>query len=307
MKKRNLRQIGFSIILASVVLFCIIAACMPGGASNSWRKVFTFFGLNDFSACADSSPLSIHILDVGKADSILVECRGKYMLIDGGTVDRGDDVTAYLKRRRVNTLDYVVNTHPDDDHIGGLKQVLQNYSVKNYFAPDIPEKLIPSTTEYKDVQSVLKTKRLSTVHPKAGDYYHMGDLLIQVLGPINPGNSTNNNSIILRLTFGTKHFLFMGDAEKEEENTLLSSGLDISADVLKVGHHGSGNSTTQEFLMAVKPKYSAISVGYDTNKLPKLATLKRLSEVGTSIYRTDVSGILIFMSDGKSISVKTQK
>lgn len=307
MKKKNLRKIGFSAILIVTLLSCLIAACLPDGAEKSWHSVFSFFGLDDFSSCADSAPFSMHVLNVGKADSILVECHGKFMLVDGGTVDRGDDVTAYLKRRRVKILDYVVNTHPDSDHIGGLKQVLTSFSVKHYFAPDIPQKLIPSSAEYRDVQAVLKFKKIKTVHPRVGNFYEMGNLNIQVLGPVVPGNSTNNNSIVLRLTFGKNHFLLMGDAEKEEEQTLIESGRNLSADVLKVGHHGSDTSTMQEFINVIWPKYAAISVGNDSNKLPKLAILKRLSNAGISILRTDVSGTLIFMSNGKSISVKTEK
>lgn len=307
MKKKNLRQIGFSAILILAFLSVLVAACIPGGAEKTWHSVFSFFGLNDFSSCADSAALSVHILDVGKADSILIENQGKYMLVDGGTADRGDDVAAYLKRRRVKTLDFVVNTHPDDDHIGGLKQVLLSFTVKKYFAPYIPQKIIPSSIEYKDVQSVLKLKKLSTEHPIAGSSYLLGKVKIEVLGPVVTGNSTNNNSIVLRLTFGKNHFLLMGDAENEEEQTLLASGRDLSADVLKVGHHGSDTSTTQDFVQAVKPKYAAISVGNDTNKLPKQVVLKRLSDAGISILRTDISGTIIFMSDGKSISVKTEK
>lgn len=307
MKKKDPRKIGFTAILAIVVLSCFIAYCLPGGVEASWRKAFQFFGLTDFSSCADSSPLAVHILDVGKADSILIECQGKYMLVDGGTADCGDNVTAYLKRRKVKSLDYVINTHPDDDHIGGLKAILLNFSVEHYLSPNLPQNLIPATEEYNGVQSVLKVKGLKAEHPKAGDIYAMGALNIQVLGPVQTGNSTNNNSIVARLTFGKIHFLLMGDAEKEEEKTLITNGLPLSADVLKIGHHGSKTSTTQEFIQAVKPKYAAISVGYDSNKLPKLDVLKRLTDAGISVFRTDVRGTIIFLSNGKSISIKTEK
>lgn len=307
MNKQRFRRIGFSAVLILALLSCFVAACIPGGAENSWRRVFAFFGLNDFSSCADAAPFSVHILDVGKADSILVESRGNYMLVDGGTADRGDDVVAYLKRRRVKTLDFVVNTHPDEDHIGGLKQVLQSFPVKRYFAPEIPQKLIPGSEEYRDVQAVLKGKKLNTEHPRAGSSYSLGRAQIQVLGPVSPGDSTNNNSIVLKLTFGTTRFLLMGDAEKAEEDTLTASGRDLSADVLKVGHHGSDTSTTQAFLKAVRPRYAAVSVGSDTSKLPKPVVLNRLYDLGISSFRTDVDGTLIFLSDGRSVSVKTEK
>lgn len=297
----------FSFVVALFTVCGIAAACIPGGAANTWRNVFTFFGLRDFSAAADSAPLSIHVLDVGKADSILIECGEDDLLVDGGTADRGGSVAAYLKRRGVTNLDAVVNTHPDDDHIGGLADVLQTFPTARYLSPDVPKQLIPSTEEYRSVQNVLKLKGIKEEHPSAGESFWAGKLLVQVLGPVTPGADTNNNSIVLKLTYGTVRFLLMGDAGTPEEKTLLGAGRDLSADVLKVGHHGSSTSTSQEFLDAVKPRYAAISVGYDTNKLPKLAVLQRLTDAGVTFFRTDVSGTLIFMTDGKNITVKTEK
>ena len=286
---------------------CVILIGKPHGAENVWNRAFSFFGLGDFAACADKCPMSMHVIDVGKADSIFVECGGKYMLVDGGTPDRGEDVAAYISRRGVNTLEYVFNTHPDEDHVGGLKYVIDSFSIKHYFAPDIPKNIIPSDDAYLNTQASLKNKNITAAVPKPGDTYSLNSLKIKVLGPLKQGVTTNNNSIVLKLTYGNVSFLLTGDAEKEEEDSLLDSGEDISADVLKVGHHGSKTSTAQEFLNAVKPKYAAISVGYDRNKLPKEQVLKRLYTAGVSVYRTDVSGTLIFMTDGKTINVKTEK
>ncbi len=307
MKKPDLKKISFSAVLILFLTAGVVAACIPGGAENVWHGVFSFFGLRDFSSCAESAPMAVHVLDVGKADSIFIECGGKFMLVDGGTADRGRDVAAYLKKFGVKTLDYVVNTHPDDDHIGGLKDVLQGFGIEHYLAPDIPSKLIPKTEEYRDVQDALQQKGLKTIHPKAGSFFSVAGLKAEILGPVFPGNSTNNNSIILKLTFGRTRFLLTGDAETEEEQTLISSGRDLSADVLKVGHHGSATATSQVFLDAVKPKFAAISVGYDSNKLPKRTVLKRLADAGVTVYRTDVSGTLIFLSDGSKIAVRTEK
>lgn len=282
-----------------------VVSLLPYGAAASWHKIFSFFGLNDVPSVVGQSPMSVHVLEVGKADSILIACGGKYMLVDGGTADRGESVAEYLNRRGVTKLDYVVNTHPDDDHIGGLAEIIARYPIDHYLAPNIPQNLIPSGEEYRAVQSALQQKGLSVTVPQCGDSFPLGNLKIQVLAPVKPGDSTNNNSIVLRLTYGETSFLLMGDAEKEEESDLLASGAKLSADVLKVGHHGSDTSTSVALLNAVRPQYAAISVADDSNHLPKDAILKRLNDTGAQIYRTDISGTLVFLSDGKTVSVVT--
>lgn len=251
--------------------------------------------------------MSMHVLDVGKADSILIESDGHFMLIDGGTADYGDKISRYLTRHGVKTLDLVVNTHPDEDHIGGLSTVIASFPIKEYFSPDIPTAIVPNSAEYRNVQAALRTKNLTAVHPVRGTVRTLGKLKVDVLAPVKQHDTTNNNSIVLRLTYGGTKFLLMGDAEKEEETDLLSSGESLAADVLKVGHHGSSTSTTQELLNAVKPRYAAISVGKDSSDLPKTAVLKRLRGVNAQIFRTDVSGTLIFMSDGNKITVQTER
>jgi Predicted hydrolase (metallo-beta-lactamase superfamily) len=285
----------------------LVVSLLPFGAAASWHRIFSFFGLSDFSAAADSSPMSLHVLEVGKADSILIECRGKAMLVDGGTVDCGEPVAEYLDHRGVKELEYMVNTHPDEDHIGGLAYLIERYPVKKYFAPDIPKDLIPSSEEYLAAQKALNDKQISTVVPRPGETFFLGSMKIEVLAPVRQGGSTNNNSIILKLTYGKTRFLLMGDAEKEEESDLIAGGEDLSADVLKVGHHGSSTSTTDALLNAVKPKWAAISVADDSNGLPKREVLKRLLSAGAAVYRTDVSGTLIFMSDGQNIKLAAER
>lgn len=306
-KKTDPRKAGFAALLAAILFSCLLAFLLPGGASSNWKKAFRFCGLGDFSDGADGSPLAVHILDVGKADSIFIESGGHYLLVDGGTSDRGRQVSDYLRKRGVKTLDCVVNTHPDQDHIGGLKDVLLNFEIHRYISPDLPPGLIPSSQEYRDVEDALKARRIPEEHPKPGDRFLIGVTDVSILGPVITGSSTNNNSIILKLILGKTSFLLTGDSEKEEEQSLLSSGLDLHADVLKVGHHGSDTSTTPEFLWAVKPKYAAISVGDDSNNLPKSSVSKRLADAKVIVYRTDISGTVIFLSDGKKISVITQK
>lgn len=305
--RKDFRKIGFVLILAAVLFSCLLAFVLPGGAQLNWKNAFRFCSLGNYSDCADGSPFAVHVLDVGKADSIFIECSGHYLLVDGGTSDRGSQVSDYLRQRGVKTLDCVVNTHPDQDHIGGLRDVLLNFKIRRYLSPALPAGLIPDSQEYSGVENALKSKQISEEHPKPGTRFFVGSTQVSVLGPVTVGNSTNNNSIILKLKFGKTSFLLMGDAEKEEEKSLLSSREDLSANVLKVGHHGSDTSTTPNFLKAVNPRYAAISVGDDSNNLPKSSVSKHLADAGIAVYRTDISGTVIFLSNGKTISVKTQK
>ena len=307
MEQQKSSKKALKITISLFLAMGLVVSLLPFGAAASWHRIFSFFGLSDFSAAADSSPMSLHVLEVGKADSILIECGGKAMLVDGGTVDCGEPVAEYLDRRGVKELEYMVNTHPDEDHIGGLAYLIRRYPVKKYFAPDIPKNLIPSSEEYLAAQKALNDKQIATVVPRPGETFSLGGMKIEVLAPVRQGGSTNNNSIVLKLTYGKTRFLLMGDAEKEEESDLIAGGEDLSADVLKVGHHGSSTSTTDALLNAVKPKWAAISVADDSNGLPKREVLKRLLSAGASVYRTDVSGTLIFMSDGQNIKLAAER
>ena len=305
MEQQKNRKKALKIALSLLLAIGVVVSVLPFGAAASWHRIFSFFGLNDFSAAADFSPMSVHILEVGKADSIFVECGGKTMLIDGGTMDQGEPIAEYLDRRGVKKLDYVVNTHPDEDHIGGLAYLIRRYPVGRYYAPDIPKNLVPSSEEYLAAQKALNEKHMQTLVPVCGETFFLGDMKTECLAPVKQGSSTNNNSIVLKLTYGKTRFLLMGDAEKEEEHDLIESGADLSAEVLKIGHHGSSTSTTDALLNAVKPAWAAISVAGDSNGLPKKEVLKRLLSAGAAVYRTDVSGTLIFMSDGQNIKIAT--
>ncbi len=306
-ERKSLKSRTYLAVFAALVLLGLAVRLLPAPAETVWHRVYDFCGLGDFSDCADSSPFSVHVLDVGKADSLLLESGNSFLLVDGGTPDRGEEVVSYLQRRGASKLEYVVNTHPDEDHVGGLKYVIDAFPIDHYLAPEIPAALVPSDEAYRNTQQALAWKGLHAETPKPGTEFAVGRMKIRVLGPLREGNSTNNNSIVLRVSCGSVRFLLVGDAEKEEESDLLASGEDLSADVLKVGHHGSRTATSQKFLDAVKPKYAAISTAWDRNKLPNSDVLNRLFDAGTKIYRTDVSGTLIFLTDGTKLSVVTQK
>ncbi|WP_050698810.1 ComEC/Rec2 family competence protein [Anaeromassilibacillus senegalensis] len=291
------------ILLAVLVLAC---ACIPASA-GSWHRLGKFFSLNDFSDAADDMPFSLHVLEVGKADSLLLECGGEAMLVDGGTADRGEEVIRYLRRRGWDSLRYVVNTHPDADHIGGLAEVLKDFSVGTYLCPRLPDSLLPDTEEFRAVKNALAQKEMEPVYAADGQSFSLGKASVTIYQPEVEAKSLNNASLILYVAYKNTFFLLMGDAELEEEEALLAQNRTLKADVLKVGHHGSETSTGKALLNAVTPRFAAISVANDRNNLPRVKVLRRLQAAGTEVCRTDVSGTLLFLSDGKEVRLLTER
>lgn len=299
---------------AAFIVFAAVLLCLglfptffPGGLSGLWRHCFSVAGLSDFSSAADAYPMSLHVLEVGKADALLVECQGKYALIDGGTPDQAEQVCRYLTRRGVSKIDYMINTHPDSDHVGGLSGVLKEFSVERYFMPLIPQEAEPPDFAYISTMDALAQKGMAVERLKGGDSLNLEELSIQVLAPLTVRKGTNDNSIVLLLEFGQTRFLLMGDAEEGEESDLLASGMDLKADVLKVGHHGSKTSSTLAFLNAVRPQYAAVSVADSTHGLPNRDIVKRLNRFCGTVSRTDVNGTLLYSSDGTSVTYQTER
>ena len=291
------RYVAILLLLLVIVLF----ACLPA-SSAVWRDVRRACGLGTFSDAADDAPFALHVLDVGKADSLLLECGGEAMLVDGGTPDRGEEVAQSLTHRGIDSLRYVVNTHPDADHIGGLPEVLQAFPVAAYIAPE----LSVDTVEYRRTQQILQEKAIAVQYPQAGTTFSLGGAEIEVWTPPSAADGLNNHSLVLRVVYGDTAFLLMGDAEREEEEALLASGMPLRADVLKVGHHGSDTSTGKALLDAVQPRYAAISTAWDNSRLPRETVLRRLRSAGVALYRTDVCGTLLFLSDGETVRVVTE-
>ena len=248
--------------------------------------------------------LSVHFIDVGQADCILVLLPGgKNMLIDAGNRSDGGAVAAYLSKYGVTTVDYLIGTHPHADHIGGLDTIIKEFDIGQIYMPRISA----DTKTFEDVLTAIKNKNLTVSTAKAGVNVLDGDgVRIDIVAP-NSDNYTDTNdySAVIKLTYGRRAFLFAGDAHKLSETEITAS---LSADVLKVGHHGSSSSTTDTFLRRVNPYYAVICVGEKNSyNHPHESTLNRLNEVCSEIYRTDLHGDIVFSTDGVSISVHTEK
>ena len=249
----------------------------------------------------EKSKLTIQFIDVGQADAALVKCDGHYMLIDGGDKSSSQKMYSLLSKDDIDELDIVVATHVHDDHIGGLSGAL------NYAAADI---ILSPATDYdsdafKDIVKYAGDTQITT--PESGDKYSLGDAEITIFSVNNNGN-VNDTSIVLKIEHSDKSFLFMGDAEESAETELLNSDFDLSADVIKIGHHGSNTSTSEKFLKAVDPDYAIISVGKDNSfNFPTSDVLNRLNDSGVEIYRTDLNGDITLISEDKSIMVNPDR
>ena len=274
------------------------------------KRLYAFFlALVLLCGCTATSvpvtgELTVHFLDVGQADCTLVQCDGEFLLIDGGNVEDSDRVVAYLLDQDVTKLDYVVCTHAHEDHVGGLPAVLAVFETDTLWCPveDYDSKCFRDFLHYADQQE------LTPVCPEPGDTYPLGDGTITVLGPVDDYDEPNNTSIILRVDYGSTSFLFPGDAETVAEQDVLEAGLDPSATVLKLGHHGSSTSSSYRWLREVAPEYGVISAGAGNSYgHPHEEILSRLSDADVTVYRTDLQGHILCHSDGQSVSFTTQK
>ncbi len=248
---------------------------------------------------ADS--LEVHFIDVGQGDAALVKCGDAAMLIDAGENDKGTLVQNYIRKQGVKSLDYLIVTHPHSDHCGGADVIVTKYDIDTIIMPNYAA----DTASYRDVIQALDGKNYRVTEPVAGDVYKLGDAEFTIVAPNSGdyGDNVNNYSVGILLEHGGNKFLFTGDAEEEAEEDIAANGIDISADVLKIGHHGSRTSSSKEFMDAVSPEYAVISCGEDNEYgHPHAATLNTLRSMGVKVFRTDEQGSLIAVSDGKKIT-----
>ena len=252
-----------------------------------------------------ASTVKVHFINVGQGDAALIQTGNENILIDGGGKGKGDEVVAYLKKQKVKTLNAVVSTHPDADHIGGLSYVIDHMTVKKVYAPKISH----TTQAYKNFLTSVKKKNLKISTAKTGVeiYTKASNISLKFIAPVKSyaKSDLNNWSGVLLLKHGKKSFLFTGDAEEEAESDMLAKGLISKVDVLKVSHHGAKEATTKAFLNKAKPTYAVISVGKNGYGHPTSPTLSRLKAAKAKVYRTDKSGNIIFTSTGSKITVKT--
>lgn len=259
---------------------------------------------NATSATAANQNLVVSYLDVGQGDATVIQCGGQTLMIDGGTADKSSYVYSWLKAMGISHIDYMIGTHPDADHVGGLAGALNAATVGTAYCSST----VGDSRAFSSWVKYLTKQGKSIQVPAAGTAFTLGGATVQILGPLANHEGDNDNSIVTKVTYGATSFLFAGDAEGVEEAELVASGVDLASTVLKVGHHGSDSSSTISFLNRVHPQYAVISVGAGNSYgHPTAAVLNRLSGMGTTIYRTDVQGVVTAISNGAAVAFATQK
>lgn len=301
-----LRHVRRLILVIICMLSLVICGCSVQTTDTDDTNPVTNSKVNT-TASSDGSTakMQVHYIDVGQGDAILVQSAGQNMLIDAGDNEHASGLVEYLKSAGVQKIDILVGTHPHADHIGGMDAVLQAFPVKAIYLPRVAH----TSKSFQDVLDAVEAQNLKISTAKAGVSLPLTDIKADILAPVKDSyEDLNNYSAVIRVICGNKVFLFMGDAEKEAEADILNSGVNLKADVLKVGHHGSDSGTSEALLMAVKPQYAIIMVGAgNPYGHPHQETLTRLTNCSANILRTDLNGTIVISTDGSRLQIKTDK
>ena len=248
----------------------------------------------------EAGEMKVHFLDVGQGLSILVQSDGQTMIYDGGDKSTSSFVVSYLQKQNVTTIDYLISSHYDSDHMAGLIGCLNAFDVKNVISSDYEH----DSKLYQSFIQTVADKGLPMQHPAVGTEFSFGSGSFQILAPatIDP-NDSNKNSVAIKLTNGNNSFIFTGDAENTSEKAMCESGIDLSCDVLVPGHHGSATATSWDFLQATVPEYAVISCGKDNQYgHPDKDVMDKLESMDIQVYRTDKQGTIVAVSDGTTIT-----
>ena len=254
----------------------------------------------------EDAGLIMHFIDVGQGDSTLIESKGEFALIDGGEYSERNKVISYLSSQGVDELEFIISTHPHSDHCGGLSEVIRNFNTKSLICP----KVDTDSNAWEYVLDVADERGVEYITPAPNDKFNLGSATITIYSPDIHSiySNLNDYSVVCKAEYGNTSFLLTGDAEKIVENELLRSGYDLSADILKCGHHGSSTSSDKKFVEAVNPAAAIISCGKNNDYgHPHEETLSTLSKLNIPVYRTDKEGTICVSTNGEKLYISTNE
>lgn len=262
--------------------------------------VFTLVPQSALTVNAETDgEMAVHFLDVGQGNAILVQSGGQNLLYDGGDQNHADEVVSYLQQQNVQTIDYMISSHYDEDHLGGLVPCLNTFEVSNVLGPDY----VHTSNLFNTFMNTATANAIIVQYPSVGDTFDFGTGSFTVLAPSGISQNSNDNSLVIKLENGSNSFIFTGDAEETSEQDMITTGMNLDCDVLSIGHHGSASSTTWDFLEATSPSYAVISCGVNNQyNHPSAETMGRLSDMEIPVFRTDKQGTIIAVSDGITIN-----
>ena len=306
MKKKNKTFFMLAILM---ILSLIISGCgvvtQPPESEQNLQIVETEIPLTESNIVKSEPPITIHYLDVGQGDSTLIVIGDKTMLIDAAESKQAPKIIKYIEDQGIKKIDYLVGTHPHADHIGGMAQIIKKFNIGEIYMPRVAH----TTKTFEELIDTIAEKDYSVSSPKPGDILKIGEAEVVFLAPEKyDENNLNNCSLVFRIEVNEFGFIFMGDAETPIETEIINSKREINSNVIKIGHHGANNATSENFIKTVNPDIAIIYVGKDNSYgHPTSAVLDRLIKYNADIYRTDIHGdIVVTLTDGE-LTVKTNK
>jgi competence protein ComEC len=305
-RRKNQKYPLWAVAAAALVCFLAGTFAVPHHAAGQESQAGSYPAQ---SAPANSGDTLVYFLDVGQGDCELIRlATGENILIDSGTSETAQKLVSCLNGLGVHKIDTLIATHPHEDHIGGMTQVIKAFEIGKIYMPRIADRDLPTTSVYETLLKEIDGKGLKITEAKGGmEIFESGKEKLEIFAP-NSSKYTdlNNYSIVTKLTCGEKSFLFTGDAQAESEKEMIAKGYDIKSDVLKCGHHGSSTSTSAAFLKAVGPSAAVISCGVDNDYgHPNKEVLNRLQKAGVTVYRTDLQDTILARCDGKTVVFST--
>ncbi len=302
--RRRRRKLSVYFVVSAVLIVCVIlllSMSMTGAEQRAEKYLKHITGLEDQNISSMECPFSVHFIDVNSGDSILIRSESNIILIDTGEYSYNGDVSSYLKRLGIDHIDLFAASHTDSDHIGDFADIAGKIPIGKVWISRFCQKPEKDYSEDEKIfYDTIEALGIPVEYPEIGTYLS-DDIVIEVLSPETKQKSDNDNSLVMKIKYRNRSFLFMGDAGAKTEKFLIESGKNIHSDILKVGHHGSNSGTTDKFLKYAAPDCAVITSGVQNKNLPSRKCIDRLNNYGCQILRTDLEGTIILVYDNGEI------